>query len=83
MTDPNITQLCPLINHQIDLQENLNEHLAKAIALTTVSLNDTFMDNHISTINHYLWTLHDMINAAQKMNELTLNELLKLKRHLS
>ncbi|MFN7097248.1 MAG: hypothetical protein ACK4PR_06790 [Gammaproteobacteria bacterium] len=83
MTIPDITHLCPLINHQIDLQENLNEHLAKVIAMTTVSLNDSFMDNHVNTINHYLLVLHDMVETARQLNELSLNSLLKLYQQIS
>jgi hypothetical protein len=83
MTIPDITHLCPLINHQIDLQENLNEHLAKVVAMTTVSMNENFMDNNVNTINHYLWILHDMVGTARQLNELSLNSLLKLHQQIS
>lgn len=83
MADPLINHLCPLINHQIDLQENLNEHLAKVMAMTTISMNDNFMDNNVNTINHYLWILHDMVGTARQLNELSLNSLLKLYQKVS
>ncbi|MFN7097574.1 MAG: hypothetical protein ACK4PR_08455 [Gammaproteobacteria bacterium] len=83
MAEPIINHLHHLINRQIDLQENLNEHLDKTMAMANVSLSDEFVNNPINTIYYYLWSLHDMIETAHRLNELSLSTLLKLNQQLA
>lgn len=83
MADSIIKHLHSLINRQIDLQESLNEHLAKTVAMADISLSEGFVDNPANTIYHYLWSLHDMIETAQRLNKLSLNALLKLHQQTS
>lgn len=77
MADYRLNELLPLINQQVEYQEIIRDHLSKAEALTNVSLMDNFLDSPKSTLYNYLCILNDIVEETRKLNELSLNRLLK------
>lgn len=79
MADNRLKELLSLINQQIEFQENINEQLYKAEALTQVALGDNFLDSSKVIAHYYLWILSDIIEQAKIINEKALDVLLKYK----
>lgn len=77
MAEQSLTYLLSLINQQVDAQENLNEHLAKAEALAQVAITTEFLELSESIIYNHLWALSDIVSQAKNLNEQSLNFLLR------
>lgn len=77
MANNSLNEISPL-NQQVELQENIQEHLVKADAVAKVALNADFLDYEPTTIHGYLWALSDLISAAKALNEHALKALFQL-----
>ena len=70
-----LTQLSPLINHQIDFHETLSTYLSKANTLVQVAMKNA---DFLGVLPHdYLWALSDIVGEARELNEDFLSFLLK------
>jgi hypothetical protein len=76
MAEQSLTHLISLINQQVDAQEKLNEHLAKAEALAQITITTEFLELSESIIYNHLWALSDIISQAKDLNEQSLSILL-------
>jgi hypothetical protein len=72
---PSINELLSLINKQLNLQEDLNEKISKASALSFVSLAKDFLENPDDTIMYYLFQLNDIIEESKKLSAQSLSLL--------
>jgi len=73
-----LSQLSSLINHQVDFHETLTTYLSKANSLLQLAMkNDTFFSSPPSILHDYLWALSDFVEQARKLNEDSLDFLLK------
>jgi hypothetical protein len=80
MTDKNRIDWTSLIKDEINSREVLIEHLSKAKAMIHVALNGDFLNFEKLLINDYLWALSDLIERASRVNEQSLNSLLRQSR---
>jgi len=73
-----LAQLSSLINHQVDSHETLATYLSKADTLLHLAMqNDNFFSSPPSILHDYLWMLSDFVELARKLNEDSLDFLLK------
>ena len=77
MAEYSVSYLLNLINAQVKLLENINICLSKAEALAQMTLSDDFLDYSNVSIYNFLWALSDIIEQAKRLNEKSLNALLK------
>ena len=54
MAIASLVDVSSLINHQVQLQEHIHEHLLKAGAIANVALSNDFLDYNLSTVHAYL-----------------------------
>jgi hypothetical protein len=76
MFDSSLKQLTSLINQQIDCLEDLEEHLAKAQALSQVMLGENFLDHSKIVIHNYFGTVNEILEQSRGLCAQIVKDLL-------
>ncbi|MBV8801611.1 MAG: hypothetical protein JO131_01355 [Gammaproteobacteria bacterium] len=80
MVDTSVNEVSELINQQIEIHEDIHDHLLKAEAIANGALSEDFLNKDKATTHAYLWALCDIIGNTRNLNEKALNGLLVLQK---
>ncbi len=76
MAYTSVSDFKALINHQIKLQEKIEECLCKVETYMHIAtLSEGFYDFNKNTLYNYFWGVADVLNGAIKANQDSLQEL--------